>query len=202
MPRTEQKKAKAVAEPTLQDLLVNSLKLLYDAETQLAKALPKLAKKADDAEFRKGLENHAKQTERHAERIEQAFDGLGLRPQKLAGATIRGLLADAEWVLQNVKGPAAADAGLLAAVQSIEHYEMAGYECAIVWAKFLDHAEVGDLLRETFDEEAEMSDELTELAAAKIDEAALPQDESDEEADGEEDDEDEDEEEEEEEDEE
>jgi ferritin-like metal-binding protein YciE len=81
-------KVKAVPEYTLQDIFVNKLKSLYDVETQLIKSLPKMAKKASDADLKLGFENHLKQTEKHAERIEHAFDVLGLRTQKLQSEAI------------------------------------------------------------------------------------------------------------------
>ncbi len=162
-----------VEEMALDDLLVTKLKSLYDVESQLVKALPKMAKKATDEDLRRGFERHAKQTQEHGARLERAFAELEVRPQKLACEGIRGIIADAEWVMKNVKGDAALDAALVAAGQYAEHYEIAGYESAVAWARLLDLGEVADLLQETLDEERETSDELTELASAKIDEEAM-----------------------------
>ena len=173
MPKNNTKTKKVEREMTLEDLLVTKLKALYDVENQLVKALPKLAKKADHEDLRRGFERHAKQTEGHVGRLERGFDILEIRPQKLQSDAIRGLIADADWVIKNVKGDAALDANLVAAAQYIEYYEIAGYESALAWAKLLDMVDLADLLQETLDEERETSDELMELAIAEVNERAL-----------------------------
>jgi ferritin-like metal-binding protein YciE len=181
--------SKQIKEMTLDDLLVIKLKALYDIEQQLVKALPKMAKKASDEDLRRGFERHTKQTQEHVSRLERAFAELEIKPQKLACEGVRGIIADAEWGMKNIKGDAALDAALVAAGQYAEHYEIAGYESAIAWAQLLDLGEIADLLQETLDEERETSDELTELAHAKIDEAAMGAEDSEEGDDDEEDDE-------------
>ncbi|HVO28990.1 MAG TPA: DUF892 family protein [Candidatus Paceibacterota bacterium] len=164
---------KKAAEMTLRDLLEVKLMVLYDAEQQLAKALPKIAKKAADADLKRSFERREKQAEGRVGRLERAFDALGVRSQRSAGEAVKGLIADTEQVLKDVNGAAALDAALVAAVQGAGHWEMAGYQSAIGWAKALDENEIAELLQETFDEEQEAGDELAELAGSKIDEAAM-----------------------------
>jgi ferritin-like metal-binding protein YciE len=159
---------------TLKDLLINKLSALSDVENQLIKALPKMAKNASDPDLRHGFEKHLEQTKDHAQRIAKAFDILEVRAQKLTVDAIRGMIADAEWVIKNVKGAAALDANLIAAAQYVEHYEAAGYESAVEWANLLGQEEVASLLRQTLEEEQETSAEFAELASSKIDERALP----------------------------
>ncbi|HVN26031.1 MAG TPA: ferritin-like domain-containing protein [Candidatus Paceibacterota bacterium] len=169
-PRTANSRAKP--QETLSDLLLTKVRALYDVETQLVKALPKMAKAATDPEGRQGFERHARQTEEHVRRLERVFQALGGRMQKLQCDAIRGLVADGEWVIRNVNAPAARDASLIAAAQVVEHYEMASYRSAIEWAKLLGKDEVADLLQETFDEERETSEALEELARSGVDERA------------------------------
>jgi len=163
---------KAAEQTTLNELLITKLRSLYDVEQQLAKALPKLVKNAGDDDLRRDLENYGRLTEKHIKRLESAFDALGERPQKLAGEAIRGIITDADWVIKNIKGDVALDAGLVAAAQIARHYEIAEYESVVAWAKVLDENEVADLLEKTLDEEQEASEELAELASTKINERA------------------------------
>jgi ferritin-like metal-binding protein YciE len=114
-----------------------------------------------------------------------------LRAQKLQSEAIRGLIADAEWGMKNVKGAIALDAAIIAAFQCIEHYEMAMYDSAILWGKLLDHVDMVDWLQETFDEEAETSDELTEIAVSITGESDVLKDQDDEDGDDEDDEDDE-----------
>src|SRR5581483_11135905 len=98
------------SEMTLRELLMTKLRSLYDVENQLVKALPKMAKKAGDADLRHGFEKHEKQTEDHVSRLERVFEMLETKPQKLQSDAIRGIVADADWVMKNVKGDATLDA--------------------------------------------------------------------------------------------
>lgn len=163
----------AGTQDTLRDLLVNKLKALYDTEKQLVKALPAMAKNATDEDLKQGFENHLEQTKVHVERLEQSFEMIGEDPDELECDGIRGIIADAEWVIDNVNGDAALDANLIAAAQHVEHYEMAGYQSAITWARILGQDDIADLLEGTLNEEQETSDELADLAVAKIDMKAM-----------------------------
>jgi ferritin-like metal-binding protein YciE len=172
-PKKQTKKTNARPENTLEDLLYQKLQVLFDVENRLVKALPKMAKKASDPDLRSGFEKHLRQTEEHAERLTRAFSMIDQTAKKLSSEGIRGMIADAEWIITNVHGAAALDASLIAAAQYVEHYEIAGYESAIAWATLLGCDDVVELLQQTLDEEQETSDELTELATAKIDERAM-----------------------------
>jgi ferritin-like metal-binding protein YciE len=110
----------------LGDLLVVKMQALYDVEQELVKALPAMAKNSTDPELKKGFEQHLEQTKGHVKRLERAFAILGVPAKKIKGEAIRGLVTDAKWVIQNVKGAQALDANLVAAGQYVEHYEMAG----------------------------------------------------------------------------
>jgi ferritin-like metal-binding protein YciE len=165
---------------TLDTLLLNKLKTLYDVEIQLVKALPKMVKKSTDAGLKEGFEDHLRQTENHVDRLDRAFKVLGVKPQKLQSEAIRGLIADAEWVIKNVHGEEALDANLIAAAQYVEHYEIAGYGAAFAWAQLLGRTEIAELLEQTLHEEEETADALNDLAAGKINEAALGESEGEE----------------------
>lgn len=157
---------------TLDNLLIQKIQALYDVENQLVKALPKMAKNASDQDLIDGFEEHLEQTKEHVQRLEDAFDYLGEKPKKLSGDAIRGMIKDAEWIISTVKNPEALDAGLVAAAQYVEHYEIAGYGTALEWARELGHTEVADLLEQTLKEEKEADRKLSELATSKINEAA------------------------------
>lgn len=174
MPTTKKGNKKNVnKEQTLNDLLVIKLQALFDVENQLIKALPIMAKKATDPDLREAFEKHLEQTKGHAERLERAFASLDIPAKKLQGEAIRGLIADAQWVIKNVKGAEALDANLIAAAQYVEHYEIAGYSSALDWAKLLDNSDVADLLETTLGEEQETSDSLTQLAESTVNEKAM-----------------------------
>jgi ferritin-like metal-binding protein YciE len=171
--RTAKTKNKASDQDNLSSLLHNKLKALYDIETQLVKALPAMAKNATDADLKKGFSDHLEQTKGHAQRLEEAFKMLGQKPQKLACDGIRGIIADAQWVIKNVEGDAPLDANLIAAAQYAEHYEMAGYGSALEWARRLNQNDIASLLEKTLNEEKEASEKLSDLAEEKIDEGAM-----------------------------
>lgn len=158
---------------TLNDLLVLKLKALYDIETQLIKALPKMAAQANDPDLKAGFERHLKETKGHAERLERAFKLLATKPSTIKVEAIRGLVADAEWIMKQKPGKEALDAMLVAAALYVEHYEMAGYLSASMWAVRLGHHRVSDLLRKTLDEEVKTATKLNVLAEKKIDVRAM-----------------------------
>ena len=163
-------------EDILEDLLVVQLRGIYDVETQLAKALPKLIKKGSNPDLKAALEQCRAQTEHYARRLEDAFAKLEAKAQKLPSAAVRGLLEDADWVTKNILGAAAIDAALVAALQAIQHYKLALYGAAFEWAKLLELQEVIDILEETIHDTDEGLEILDELAGSKINEAALGED--------------------------
>lgn len=159
---------------SLHELMLVKLSALYDVEKQLIRALPKMAKKASDKDLKKGIEEHLKETENHARRLEKIFDQLGEKiNKKITSAAIRGLIEDAEWVLKNVKKPEALDANIVAAAQYVEHYEMAGYGSALAWAQLMGHGEAAMMLEETLNEEKAADEKLNDLAMSKLNAVAL-----------------------------
>jgi len=157
----------------LVELLTMKLKALLDIESELVKALPKMAKKANDESLAKGFEKHAEQTKNHEARVKQALEMLEAKPQKIKAESIRGLVEDADWLMKNAKGDEMRDAGMAAAAQGVEHFEIAEYESAIEWAQLLGKNDVADLLSQTLQEEKETSEELAQLAETKLNERAM-----------------------------
>ena len=155
---------------TLQDLLLLKLGSLLDIETQLVKALPKMAKAANEQKLRDAFIEHLEETEAHVERIEQAFENIDSVPKKMKVEAIRGLIEDADWIGKSAKNPAARDALLVAAAQCVEQYEIASYRSACAWARLIDRDEIADLLQQTLDEEEETNETLAELAENTINE--------------------------------
>ena len=153
---------------TLEDLFHQELKDLYSAETQLVKALPKMAKAATNAELKAGFEEHLEQTKGHVERLDQIAEQLG---KKLTGhkcKAMEGLIEEGADMISEDAEDSVRDAGLIGAAQRVEHYEMAGYGTARALAKQLGHDEIVELLEQTFEEEKETDEKLTELAETAI----------------------------------
>lgn len=157
----------------LNDALVLKLKALYDIESQLVKALPKMAKHATDTDLKKGFESHLKETKGHVVRLEKVFKLLGLKLGKTKVEAIRGLVADAEWIIKEKPAKPVLDAMLIASAAFVEHYEMAGYITASNWAETLGFPEVAMVLRETLKEEEAAADKLGMIAEKKVDEKAM-----------------------------
>jgi len=153
---------------TLQDLYVDVLKDLYDAESQILKALPKMAKAANSTELQQGFREHLDQTQRHVERLEQVFDHLGKPAKRKKCKAIEGLLEEGKELMEEANGSEALDAGLIAAAQKVEHYEIASYGCARAYAELLQESEASKLLQQTLDEEKLTDRKLTELAMNQI----------------------------------
>jgi len=157
----------------LGDLFAIQLRGLYDIETHLAKALPKITKKGTSPVLKEALEQYCAQIEDHVRRLEDLFEVLHVKAQKLPSAAIRGLVEDADWVAKNVYGSAAIDVGLVSALQAIQHYKVALYSTAFEWAKLLEHQEVIDILEETMHDADEGLEMFDELAGSKLNEEAL-----------------------------
>lgn len=157
---------------SLQDLLVEQLKDLFSAENQLVKAIPKMAKAASSPDLRAGFEEHLEQTRHQAERLEQICQQLGVSPKGKKCAAMGGLIEEGKQLMEEDTEPAVLDAGLIAAAQKVEHYEMACYGCARTWAEQLGHEEAVRLLQETYEEEKATDAKLTELAMQMINKEA------------------------------
>jgi len=151
---------------SLEDLFIEELKDLYSAETQLTKALPKMAKAASSKELKAGFEKHLKQTEGHVERLEQICEELEVSPKGKKCKAMEGLIEEGSEVIEEDAEPEVKDAALIAAAQRVEHYEIAGYGCVRTYAKLLGHTSAMKLLQQTLDEEGDTDKTLTKLAEA------------------------------------
>ncbi len=158
--KTATKKRKVRKEHSLYELLVQKLQSLYDVETVLVKAIPKMVAAASDPDLKQNLRVHLDETRTQVSRIENALEILGEKPKKLKVEAIRGLVKDGEWVIKNVSGDDALDANLITAARYIEHYEIAGYTGAKKWAKLLNEEKVCALLEDSLAEERAADEKL------------------------------------------
>jgi len=149
---------------SLQDLFVDELKDLYSAETQITKALPKMAKAAASPELKKGFEDHLTQTQEHVARLEQIFKELGEKPGGKVCHGMQGLLEEGSELMKEEAEPDVMDAALISAAQRVEHYEIAAYGTVRTYAKLLGIKEAVKLLQTTLDEEGDTDKKLTTLA--------------------------------------
>lgn len=149
---------------TLHDLFVKELSDLYSAEQQLIQALPKMAKACHAASLRKAFEGHLRETRQQTARLQRIFRELQIRPEMHKCKAMAGLIKEGdEWAGKSAE-PGVKDAGLIAAAQRVEHYEIAGYGCARTYARLLGHTGAAKLLQETLDEEGATDKKLTTLA--------------------------------------
>jgi ferritin-like metal-binding protein YciE len=149
---------------SLQDLYVEQLRDLYDAENQLIKALPKMAEAASSDDLRQGSEDHLEQTRGHVQRLETIFAKLGEKPKREKCKGMEGLVKEGSEVLEEDMDENVKDAAIIAAAQRVEHYEIAGYGTVRTFANLLGDREAALLLQPTLDEEKETDQQLSELA--------------------------------------
>ena len=149
---------------SLHDLFVDELKDLYNAESQLLKALPKMAKAAASDDLRTAFEEHLKETERQVERLETIFQELEASPKGKKCKAMAGLIEEGKEMIDADGEDAVKDAALIAAAQRVEHYEIAGYGTVRTFARILGMDEAANLLQATLDEEAAADEKLTSLA--------------------------------------
>src|ERR1700730_8422457 len=159
-------------EKTLNDLFLAHLKDIYFAEKKIFRTLPKMVKAAKEPELKKAFTTHREETQGQIERLEQVFEMIGKRPQAKACEAINGILAEGEETIEDFGESAAIDAGLVAAGQAVEHYEMARYGALIAWANQLGVPKAAALLNETLQEEMKADKLLTEIGATQADKAA------------------------------
>jgi ferritin-like metal-binding protein YciE len=157
---------------TLQDALVEELKDLYDAEKQLVKALPKMAKAATSAQLRTAIEGHLEETENQVGRLERAFELLDETAKGKRCTGIAGIIEEGSDALNADADGAVMDALIIASAQRAEHYEIGAYGTVVAWAKALDLTDLADLLHETLAEEKAADEKLTLLAEQGINDAA------------------------------
>jgi len=156
---------------TIEKLFVDELKDLYSAETQITKALPKLAKASNSAELRSAFENHLKETRAHVERLEQIFSILETSPRGKTCEGMKGLLKEGSEMVKETEQGAVRDAAMISAAQRVEHYEMAGYGSVRTYAQLLGRENMVKILEKTLEEEKSADSKLTSIARNVNDEA-------------------------------
>jgi len=149
---------------TLEELFVEEIRDLYDAEKQLVKALPKMAKGANSDELRAALEEHLEQTKEQVTRLEQVFETLEEKAKGKPCKAMKGLIAEGQEVMQEQAAENMTDLALIAAAQKVEHYEISGYGYARALAQTLGNNQAVQLLEETLEEEKEADKKLTEIS--------------------------------------
>jgi len=157
---------------TLNELFHDTLKDIYYAEKKILTALPKMAKAAQSEDLCAAFEKHHGETEEQVSRLEQVFELIQQKPQGKKCVAIEGILEEGEEIMKEYEGAPALDAGLLAAAQAVEHYEISRYGTMRAWAEEMGLEDAAKLLQATLDEEGATDEALTALAATAINEAA------------------------------
>jgi ferritin-like metal-binding protein YciE len=158
---------------TLDKLYVDQLRDIYNAENQLLKALPKMAKGSSSPDLKSGFEKHLRQTESHVERLEQIFAELNESPKGKTCHGMKGLIEEGSEILKEDGEESVLDAGIIVAAQKVEHYEMAAYGSARTFARLLGQEKAAELLQTTLDEESETNESLNQLAENMVNPEAL-----------------------------
>lgn len=157
---------------SLNDLFIQQLEDLYDAEQRLSKALPKMAEAATNGDLKQAFEMHARQTDGHVQRLEQVFQRLGHEAERQTCHAMKGLIKEGEEMIDATGDKDVKDAGLIAAAQRVEHYEMAGYGSVRTFAQQLGLSDVAGILQQTLNEEGETDHKLTKIAESHINQQA------------------------------
>jgi len=158
---------------TLKTLYIDELRDLYNAEGQLLKALPKMAKAASSEELKDAFEKHLEQTKSHVERLEEVFEDIGEKPKGKTCRAMKGLIEEGSEILEEDGEESVIDAGIIVAAQKVEHYEIASYGSVRTFAQLLGKDRSADLLQTTLDEESEANELLTKLAEDIVNPEAL-----------------------------
>jgi ferritin-like metal-binding protein YciE len=153
---------------TLNDLYIDELKDLYSAENQILKALPRMIRAATHPQLKRAFTTHERQTRQQVKRLERICRDLGVNPRGKKCVGMEGVLKEGAELIQERPEPDVLDAGLIAAAQHVEHYEMAGYGCVRTYARLLGQDDHAALLQQTLDEEGDTDELLTELAESSI----------------------------------
>jgi ferritin-like metal-binding protein YciE len=173
MTQIRNQEAPAMAEKTLDSLFHDTLRDIYYAERAILKALPKLKRGAQAPELKQAFDTHKTETEGHVERLQQVFAIIGKRPRGKTCPAIDGILEEGEEILSEYEGTPALDAGLIAAAQAVEHYEITRYGTLKRWAEVLGLQDAAALLDATLQEEIETDETLTALADAAANQKAI-----------------------------
>lgn len=155
-----------MAEMTLDDLFLDTLKDIYYAEKQIVKTLPKMAKAATSPELRTGFEQHRDESEGHIDRLEQIFEMIGKPARGKTCDAILGIIEEGKSIMEEFKGTPALDAGLISSAQAVEHYEIARYGTLRTWAQQLGMQDAAKLLDATLKEEEATDHKLTQIAVS------------------------------------
>jgi ferritin-like metal-binding protein YciE len=156
----------------LDELFHDTLKDIYYAEKKILAALPKMAKAADSDDLRAAFEKHHGETEGQIERLESVFEMIDKKPQGKKCPAIDGIIEEGQEIIKDYKGSPALDAGMLAAAQAVEHYEISRYGTLLAWAEELGLEDAVGLLEKTLDEEKDTDEALTDLAKSAVNGAA------------------------------
>jgi ferritin-like metal-binding protein YciE len=164
---------------SLHEVLTDWIRDLYNAENQLVKALPKMAKAASSSQLRAAFTEHLEQTRLHVARLEQVCEDLGIKPKGKTCHAMKGLIEEGQEVMSSTGDPSAKDAALIGAAQKVEHYEMAAYGSARTFAQSLGELKAAELLQLTLDEEGDADKKLTAIAEAGLNREAAQEDDQD-----------------------
>ena len=157
---------------SMEDLFTHHLKDIYYAEKKLVQNLPKMAKQAESEDLAQAIERHLKETQNQVIRLEKVFKLCGLEPRGKKCPAIDGLLEEGKEIMEEAEEPAVLDAGMLAAAQAVEHYEISRYGTLIAWAEELGMREAVSILKETLAEEKNADKLLSQLAEGKLNRVA------------------------------
>jgi ferritin-like metal-binding protein YciE len=158
---------------SLQDLFLNELKDIYNAEKQIVRALPRMAKAAEAPELSQAFTKHLRETEGHVGRLERIFKSLGQTPRGKTCKGMQGLLEEGKEILEEDGAPQVIDAALISAAQRVEHYEIAAYGCLRTYAQLLGMNDADRLLEQTLQEEEATDKALTSLGEGGLNQAAF-----------------------------
>lgn len=165
-------KPKSDAAKDLKELFIDSLKDIYWAENALTKALPKMAENATSEKLKSALKSHLIETENHVARLQEAFEMIGEKAEGKKCKAMDGIIDEGEEIIKETEPGDVRDAGIIAAGQKVEHYEIATYGAIISWAKQLNLDDVAELLHETLKEEKAADKKLSEIAESGVNKAA------------------------------
>jgi ferritin-like metal-binding protein YciE len=157
---------------TMEDLFVETLKDIYYAEKQILKALPSMVRKAGARELKKALETHRRETEGQVERLEKVFKLVDAAARGKKCEAIEGIIAEAKEHMEEIEDAEVLDAGMIAAAQAVEHYEITRYGTLIAWARQLGHTDAVDLLESNLEQEKHADELLTEIAESSANQRA------------------------------
>lgn len=161
-----------MADKTLNDLFYETLRDIYYAERKILKSLPKMARAAQSEKLKNAFQKHRDETEGQVERLQQVFEIIGKNARAKTCPAIDGIVEEAEEIMDDFKGTPALDAGLLAAAQAVEHYEISRYGTLATWAREMGMKDVVTLLEQTLAEESKTDEALSKIAETAVNQAA------------------------------